>query len=327
VAARANHPVERAIAGIFRRGERVHAVLLYGPEGAGKRKLAERLCAFWLCPKAGDAGPCGACSVCRSFVEDRCVDHLRIEPQPPSYWIRLQAIQALARDSSTTDGPVPLTTFVRTRPLMAAHKTVLILDAHRLLPEAANSLLKPLEEPEPHTKLVLTTPSPAAVPDTIRARCICVACALPAPDQLAERAPGLTLAEAMFSGGAPELALRLRELQPAYDELLGLLDGLRDTPPGGALAAAERLRFWADALGERTGGGQRGAATELLRCMALWIRDRMPDRPELWKEVVEAHRNVRGNANPALVLDALLTNLFLRWSDRVEWELAEAPGA
>jgi hypothetical protein len=305
----------------------VHAVLLYGPEGAGKRRLAERLCAFWLCPQATDRGPCGSCSVCASFAAERCVDHLVIEPQPPSYWIRLQAIQASPRDASGGDSVVPLTTFVRTRPLMAAHKTVLILDAHRLMPEAANSLLKPLEEPEPHTKLVLTTSSPSSVPDTIRARCLCLACALPGQDELHELVPNLTAAEALFSDGAPELALRIRERQPAYDELLALLDDLPRRPSGGALAAAEQLKQWADALAEGGSGGSRGAMTELLRCMALWIRHRVPNGPQWWQEIVEAHRKVRGNANPALVLDALLTSLFLRWSDRVEWELTGTHGA
>ena len=62
------HERARGVLARILSGERVpHAILLHGPEGIGKRLLAERLAASLLCeaPRAGTGEACGACAACR----------------------------------------------------------------------------------------------------------------------------------------------------------------------------------------------------------------------------------------------------------------------
>ena len=77
-----------------------------------------------------------------------------------------------------------------------AMKTLVILDAHRLHPSAANALLKPLEEPTRHTRILLVTDRPGELPATIRSRCATIATTPSEEDAIAEVRRRLSDAEA-----------------------------------------------------------------------------------------------------------------------------------
>jgi len=124
----------------LKQGRLAHAYLITGSPGSGKQKLAER-----LIESVNPGNPAG-------FV------HF-VRPESKSRRIEIKAIRAL-------EGQLHL----------AAPRNVtkigVIVDADRLMPQAANAFLKTLEEPPPQSLLLLLTSDPEQLLDTILSRCI-----------------------------------------------------------------------------------------------------------------------------------------------------------
>ena len=128
---------ERAVAHLrAAAADPVHAYLLEGPPGSGKRTAALAFAAAVLC----DEGGCGVCASCRRVAASRHPDLWVVEPEG-SFLMVKQAAEIIARAA-----------------LSPAHgkRNVLVLDEfHRVHPQAAPKLLKILEEPPPSTVFVV----------------------------------------------------------------------------------------------------------------------------------------------------------------------------
>lgn len=177
-------------------GRNVHAYLIAGPRGSGRRTAARALAAAVLCrsPAGGDA--CGQCPDCRDVVAGRHPDlHLLAGH-------RLDDAKAIVEAAAL-------------RPARGAHSVFVLADADALTPEAAAALLKAIEEPAPGALFILTAVSPGHVPETIVSRCQVVPLLPVAGAELRPwlRARGLSsdlAAEvAAASGGWPGLALAM----------------------------------------------------------------------------------------------------------------------
>lgn len=178
-----------------------HALLLHGPEGLGKRTFAWRLAQSLLCTHPGaDAAACGSCHSCRLFAAGTHPDLLSVAPLGDSASIVIDQIRDVRR-------------FVELRPHTSARKLVLLEPADAMNLNAANALLKVLEEPPPASVLLLITPQAARLPATIRSRCTPVAFIPPtAADAVAwlgEYGVDEAMGAAMLrlAGGAPLRAL------------------------------------------------------------------------------------------------------------------------
>jgi hypothetical protein len=296
-----------AIDGIIAHG-RAAPGLRDGALGAGKTVLAERLALAWLCPKADTSGGCRECQVCRTFLDSgKAIDLQRIEPLGPSRIVRVGQIVA---DSDLDWEGTPATVFLQMMPTVARNRVVLIQDVDRMNQDAANALLKTLEEAGNRARLILTTSAISRVLPTIRSRCITIACELPGEDELTLEFGALEPHEVLFSEGAPGVVRQIREVEEAYRLLYALFEELPAAPIGAALVMAERFREAAEVLEKPTGQGSRACHAEALRCLALWIRHRMPGRPDRLAAVVETHRRVVGNANASLAFDPLFAILL-----------------
>lgn len=276
-------------------------ILFYGPDGSGKSILARELAQAWLCPQATEEGACGTCSVCTSYQAGRAVDFQEISPKGASRNIKVGAVRRQEGDDFTG---IPILDYFRTRPLMARHKVVLLVDADRLTPAAGNSLLKGIEEMAPHTKLILTSSNFAHVLPTIRSRCLCIACgAEPGDIDL----PAELLVFATTHGEAE----RIQKAQSVYRELLDVLASAQRHGPAGAMRAAEGLRGVAEKLGAEFEWGARQAQMEVLRAVGCWMLAQPEIRPENCQKVAEAHRLVEANVNGALVFDDLMAQVLI----------------
>lgn len=141
--------------------------------------------------------------------------------------------------------------FLSSTPSGAAMKTLVVYEADRLNDSAANALLKSLEEPTPHTRIVIITDRPAALPATIRSRCA-VHLAAPDPeiarhetqaaaasDEAASVVPEAKINEALaLAGGDPSLAgaMLAQDLVAWARKIETWLNGSDPTPPLPALA-------------------------------------------------------------------------------------------
>lgn len=282
-------------------GSAVQSVLFYGVEGSGADSLALILSKAWLCKNPNADGACGVCQSCGSFERGRNADLLRLEPMGASRIIRLAAISASETDDD--DYPISAQTFLRTPPLSSRNKVVIIQEAERLNPRAANSLLKILEEPPPYGRFILLTESVGAILPTILSRCLAVACEV--PPELKDYEEWIV----QLSGGAPGRAAELKQHEAAYGPLYEFAQGLTDRRPEEALMLAERFASLSERMQSSLKLGARAANAESLRVLAQAYSLAPHARAGALQSMIEAHRRILGNANAGSTLDALFASI------------------
>jgi DNA polymerase-3 subunit delta' len=144
-----------------------HAWLFTGPPGSGRSVAARAFAAALLCASGG----CGECSSCRQVAAGSHPDLLLVRPDGLSYGVR-QTRDLVLRAAAT--------------PVYGRWRVVLFEDADRATEQAANALLKAIEEPAPRTVWLLCAPSADDLPTTIRSRCRLVTLRTPPTAAVAE---------------------------------------------------------------------------------------------------------------------------------------------
>ena len=298
---------KRAVLGLAQPGSAVHAVLLYGVPGGGTTALAGTLAQAWLCRQPGPEGACGDCQSCRAFERERNADLLELRPSGPSRIFRQGAITGEPPDE---ENPTALKPFFRTMPIFGRHKVAILHDADRMQGGAANALLKTLEEPHPHAKLVLTTTSVGSLLPTIRSRCLSVACSLPSADALRAAHPEAMPEDLIFAEGAPgRLEEILRDPSP-YRDLAALARSLPKRRRAEALVMTESLRGIAERLEKVKGCNARTANAEVLALLATWVARDSDANPRWTSVLADAHRRILQNGSPTVVLDSAFAKML-----------------
>lgn len=189
------------------RQEHAHAYLLHGPAGIGKRGLAERLMALLLCQHPSPEGACGACRGCQLLAAQSHPDHYILEPDEADKAIRVDQVRDLVG-------------FITQTAQMGGRKVVLLEPAEAMNLNAANALLKSLEEPAGNTVLLLVSHQPSRLLPTLKSRCVQQACPLPERQQsldwLLTKLPDLSEKGReellVLAAGSPLAALKLHGL-------------------------------------------------------------------------------------------------------------------
>ena len=133
-------------------GGMTHAWLFTGPPGSGRSVAARAFAAALLC----EFGGCGVCPSCRQVRAGTHADLLLVRPEGLSYGVK-QTRDLVLRAAGAPAGGRWL--------------VVLFEDADRCTEQAANALLKAIEEPAPRTVWLLCAPSAEDLVTTIRSRC------------------------------------------------------------------------------------------------------------------------------------------------------------
>ncbi len=305
-----------------------HCYLFEGPEGVGKAVTALRFACALNCETVPVDGslrePCGTCATCRQFAAGTHPDLVRVVPDPGRATRVITAEQAR--------GIIAGLSLQR----HSARRRVVIVDpADAFTEEAANALLKTLEEPPEGTQFILVTARPAALLTTVRSRSQRVRFG-PVPRAelatwLVARGLGAELADASL--GSPGAALRLAEGEAA--ERAARLDSL--------LASVGKplhtVFSFTEAAGKKGDDADAGAAQVIdalevvlrdVACVAAGRSERVrADHPALglWAQalwpggvarlsaaVAEARERLRLNVNGRTVLDALLASVNLELS-------------
>jgi len=283
-----------------------HAYLFRGPDGVGKQLCARVVAARINCKGSGEMSPCGSCSSCRKYTSNNHPDIVTISPEGGT--IKINRIRALCRSLSYP-------------PYESAMRVVIIEDVHAMRVEAANALLKTLEEPPDNNLLILTAEASRTVLPTIVSRCQTIPFYGLSSEQtetvLRTLRPGLETADAQLlsrlAEGSPGQALLLDEknLVNTWKMVVNAVE----QEESDSAAAISSLLSLADTL-----SALKEDLVPLLGLLRIWIRDRMVgdpgtpssrsvlDRARL-SALDRAEQQLSRNCNRALVCEVLLFNL------------------
>ncbi|HEY3308667.1 MAG TPA: DNA polymerase III subunit delta' [Desulfuromonadaceae bacterium] len=302
----------------LRSGKTSHSYIFEGPPGCGRRKTALALIQALFC-EFGEDDACGVCSACRKIAGGNHADIHFIEPLPDKRDISIDQLREMQRELAL-------------RPYEAPRKACLVEPAERMSVNAANSLLKTLEEPPGNAIIILISENAGMLLPTIRSRCQLVRFAPLSPEhvrQALERAGMDTASAAILApmaGGSVQRALELdnESLVEKQELLLKHLSGLKVGNIGSIFNAAEEL------------SGNRDETLEILDMLLSISRDiiylvagsneiiNAPIRPALESmarrlnldralqvtaDVIETRRAVQRNANVKLALDHLFIKM------------------
>lgn len=240
----------------------VHALLIVGPKGVGKRTLGLELAKALNCESTGAERPCQHCPSCRSIERSISPDVSLIEPEDKER-IAIDQIREVREQ-------------LVLKPSQGKWRVV-IIRADVLTEMAAGALLKTLEEPNSQVVLVLTARDVESVPETIVSRCRVLVCSLLATSTIVDELVGRGLNReqalhiAALSYGSIGWAI-----QAAVDEAMAAgREAIRDNLAGwrsGSLL--NRLTAAADmATASTKSDHTRSLAIEELAIMATWWRD------------------------------------------------------
>ena len=209
--------VVQTLTNAIEQGRVRHAYLFAGPRGTGKTSLAKILGKSLNC-QAFDAPtttPCLECESCRTIADGTALDVLELD----------------AASNRGIDDIREIRDRVAQQPVLGRYRVYILDEAHSLTTDAANALLKTLEEPPPHVIFILCTTEPHRLPDTVRGRCQSFTFLRPTPDELLEALRRISDAESI---GADDDVLRLiaRHAGGSFRDAISSLDQLSSAGDG-----------------------------------------------------------------------------------------------
>lgn len=307
-----------------------HALLLHGPAGVGKLALARGIAQALLCERPTPQRlACGGCDACNWFEQGNHPDYRQLEPpdadtDPPE----ADAGDAAAPTRTATPQAVirighirALTDFSQLSAHRAGWRIAVIAPAERMKHEAANALLKTLEEPAPGVLLMLVSHRLGRLLPTLVSRCRQMHVGLPEPAAALAwlTAQGIPAAREALAeaGGAPLAALELSDAE-RVSQREHFLDQLARFEQLDACALAlefkgEHARVWGwllrwllDALSQRLAGRCRYFIARAEQTAALAARADLAALLSLQRALLHAGRSLQHPLHSQLLIESWL---------------------
>ena len=136
----------------------VHSYLFVGEEGIGKDLFAKQFAQMILCEHPEGQVPCGRCKSCMEFLGGSHPDFMIVEPEDGKT-IKIEQVRFLQEK-------------IAEKPVTSKKKVYILSQSETMTREAANSLLKTLEQPPEYAVIILTTSNESKLLTTIKSRCM-----------------------------------------------------------------------------------------------------------------------------------------------------------
>lgn len=276
-----------------------HAMAFTGPAGIGKQKVAWALAQFLVCTSGTETHPCGLCGACLRVEKQQSESVLAVNADGPQ--IKIESSHQILEFLSLAR--------------MSPARIVIVNDAHLLNPQAANALLKVVEEPPPSTYFTMVVPEISQLLPTLRSR-----------SQTIRFSP---LNESILGQGEDIDAWMLKSSRGSFEKLAEFRDNetneLRQTVFAFLKGSFERNRAGLVRLLEST--KDRASAQQAVRFLQQGLRDwtvldagslihgdfeetwrALPALPshrktELWRSAQQMESDLLGNADRTLVFE------------------------
>jgi DNA polymerase-3 subunit delta' len=294
-----------------------HAYRFEGPPGVGKEMAAFALARALVCEAGRGCGQCSACRRAVTFTDEEP----RVPLHPDVVLVQRALYPPSLLGSTSTEatgiGVDQIRKIVLSRAGYRPHEgralVFIVRDADELTVQAANALLKTLEEPPSDTHFVLLTSRPNRLLDTVRSRTLAVRFGALSDEvltRIAERL-GLPLSVVALAQGSASLAVELADPEALGEreafvssaeqalrapDLAQALDALSERPTERHLLR-HRLLAFAQALASEA---RRSAAADECRAARAAARHQI---------VLTAIDEVEKNVSPALALEAMVMRL------------------
>jgi len=181
-----------------------HALLVSGEEGIGKNEFAEKVVQSLLCHQPVKNNPCERCNGCKTYSAGSNPDFMEIKVAEDKKQIGVDQIRALSK-------------FITLSRSFESYRIILLHPVEAMNANAANSLLKSLEEPADNTIIILLATSLNQIIPTIKSRCQLLSLPMPSQQQaldwLQVNTPELSDGQARLdlSFGRPLIALEYND--------------------------------------------------------------------------------------------------------------------
>ena len=227
-----------------------HAILLKGPQGIGKFDFAMNLAQSLLCEKPhADGLACQICSSCHWFLQESHPDFRLLQPDALAESEEGEEREAGKKKPSkqiSVDQVRALADFANLSAHQGGYRVVLIHPAEAMNTNAANALLKTLEEPSARMLIILISHKPQQLLPTILSRCLALAVSMPTIEESNAwlKQQGISNPAAMLaqSGFAPLQALRMAEEAAGADEYNRFLQEIKQPAKLDVFALADQLQ-------------------------------------------------------------------------------------
>jgi DNA polymerase-3 subunit delta' len=343
-----HQPLRERLAASIRAGKLPSSILLQGPRGVGKQRLAIWIAQRLLCGE--ENAPCGDCAACRYAADLTHPDLHWIFPRPrlkdsdPDLdQVRDDYAEAVAERAaahglysppSGTEGIYVATVRYLVQqavvsPAIGRRKVFILGDAERMVPQegsdmAANAFLKLLEEPPADTTIILTSSEPGALLPTIRSRVVTVRVPLVQDKAVREFVENTVVKRALDAHAKATAAERVRAAAGAPGALLTGEADARATVNArrivDAATSARRSALPAAALSQGSFGA-RGAFSDTLEALLALLGERARDAlhrgdtpaaaaaTKAVDSVLKAQTWTETNVSPQLITSRLLRDL------------------
>lgn len=276
-----------------------HAMAFAGPTGIGKRRVAWAFAQALVCEREAAVAPCGECPTCKRVENQQSESVLFVEPQKGT--IKLESTQQVLQ-------------FLNLRRLGKA-RAVIIDGAQSMNPQAANALLKVIEEPPEQTYFLLLVSEWSQLLPTLRSRL-----------QMLRFSP---LSEVEMKTQEDLPSWMLRSARGSFEQLEGFrdaeVDELRQLTVEFLVGAVEGRRQGLDGLMDRT--KDRDVAVRALHFLQQLLRDwslletedtihsdlrprlEALNRPELqkrvalWRKAFQMEQDLQAHVDRALIFE------------------------